>query len=74
MSTSNHRREQLRRAQQKYRARLRADGMKLVRLWVTPAEAVHLELALDDLREANREKEARRTVLLKKIQRHQGRL
>ncbi len=74
MSTSNHRREQLLRAQQAHRARKRAGGMKLWRVWVTPAEAVHLELALDDLRQANRDKEAKRKALLKKLQRHQGRL
>lgn len=74
MSTTDHRREQLRRAQQAHRARKRAGGMKLVRLWVTPAEAVHLELALDDLREASRDKEARLTAMLKRIQRHHGRL
>lgn len=68
------RRDQLKRAQQAHRARKRAGGMKLVRLWVTPAEAMHLELALDQLRQANRDKEARRKALLTKIQRHQGRL
>jgi hypothetical protein len=66
MSTTDHRRQQLRRAQQAHRARKRAGGMKLWRVWVTPAEAVHLELALDDLRQANRDKEARLTAMLRK--------
>lgn len=71
---SARRRDQLRRAQQAHRARQRANGMKLWREWVTPAEAVHLELALDNLRQASRDKEARRQALLKKLLRHQGRL
>jgi hypothetical protein len=74
VSITNRRREQLRRAQQAHRARRRAKGMKLWRVWVTPAEAVHLETALNTLRQANRDKGARRAAMLKKVQRLQGRL